>query len=92
MARAICSRYRDVGRTSRQAWAWWRPVLSGKPETDKQRQLEYRFFKRDVLKELSEMGRMLAETEKLKEMLLAEVAAAKTLTEMRSVSARIGGL
>lgn len=46
----ICSRYRDVGRTSRQAWSWWRPVLSGKPETDKQKLLEYRFFKRDVLK------------------------------------------
>jgi hypothetical protein len=46
----ICSRYRDVGRTSRQPWSWWRPVLSGKPETDKQKQLEYRFFKRDVLK------------------------------------------
>ncbi|MDT7838872.1 replication initiation protein [Aquabacterium sp. OR-4] len=46
----ICSRYRDVGRTSRQAWSWWRPVLSGKPETDKQKQLEYRFFKRDVIK------------------------------------------
>lgn len=46
----ICSRYRDVGRTSRQPWAWWRPVLSGKPETDKQKQLEYRFFKRDVVK------------------------------------------
>jgi len=46
----ICSRYRDVGRTSRQPWSWWRPVLSGKPETDKQKLLEYRFFKRDVLK------------------------------------------
>lgn len=46
----ICSRYRDVGRSARQHWTWWRPVLSGKPETDKQRQLEYRFFKRDVLK------------------------------------------
>lgn len=46
----ICSRYRGVGRTSRQAWSWWRPVLSGKPETDKTRALEYRFFKRDVLK------------------------------------------
>jgi hypothetical protein len=46
----ICSRYRDVGRTSRQPWSWWRPVLSGKPETDKQKQLEYRFFKRDVIK------------------------------------------
>lgn len=46
----ICGRYRDIGRTSRQHWSWWRPVLSGKPETDKQKELEYRFFKRDVLK------------------------------------------
>jgi len=46
----ICGRYRDVGRTSRQHWSWWRPVLSGKPETEKQKELEYRFFKRDVLK------------------------------------------
>ena len=46
----ICSRYKDVGRSSRQPWSWWRPVLSGKPETEKQKQLEYRFFKRDVLK------------------------------------------
>jgi len=46
----ICSRYRDVGRSARQHWSWWRPVLSGKPESEKQKQLEYRFFKRDVLK------------------------------------------
>ena len=46
----ICSRYRGVGRTSRQPWSWWRPVLSGKPETEKTKALEYRFFKRDVLK------------------------------------------
>jgi hypothetical protein len=46
----ICSRYKDVGRSSRQSWSWWRPVLSGKPETPTQLKLEYRFFKRDVLK------------------------------------------
>ena len=46
----IASRYRGVGRTSRQHWSWWRPVLSGKPETEKTKALEYRFFKRDVLK------------------------------------------
>jgi hypothetical protein len=46
----ICSRYRDVGQTSRQSWSWWRPVLSGKPETEQTRKQEYRFFKRDVLK------------------------------------------
>lgn len=46
----ICSRYREVGQTARQPWSWWRPVLSGKPETDETRRQEYRFFKRDVLK------------------------------------------
>ena len=46
----ICSRYKDIGRTSRQAWSWWRPVLSGRPETEKTARLEYRIFKRDTLK------------------------------------------
>ena len=46
----ICARYKDIGRTSRQAWGWWRPVLSGRPETDKTARLEYRIFKRDTLK------------------------------------------
>lgn len=46
----ICARYKDIGRTSRQAWAWWRPVLSGRPENEKTARLEYRIFKRDTLK------------------------------------------
>jgi hypothetical protein len=46
----ICMRYRDVGRTSRQPWRWWRPVLSGQPETERTAKLEYRIFKRDTLK------------------------------------------
>lgn len=46
----ICSRYKDIGRTSRQAWSWWRPVLSGRPESEKTARLEYRIFKRDTLK------------------------------------------
>lgn len=46
----ICSRYKDIGRTSRQAWQWWRPVLSGRPENEKTAKLEYRIFKRDTLK------------------------------------------
>jgi hypothetical protein len=46
----ICSRYKDIGRTSRQPWAWWRPVLSGRPESEKTAKLEYRIFKRDTLK------------------------------------------
>jgi len=47
---------------------------------------------RDVLKELSEMGSMLAETEKTKDAMLGEVAAAKTLSQLRRVSVKIGGM
>jgi hypothetical protein len=46
----ICARYRDVGLTARQAWQWWRPVLTGSPDTPDSLKQEYRFFKRDVLK------------------------------------------
>jgi len=46
----ICTRYKEVGRTARQHWRWWRPVLSGQPETEKTAKLEYRIFKRDTLK------------------------------------------
>jgi Initiator Replication protein len=46
----ICARYRDVGLTARQAWSWWRPVLTGSPDTEDSIKQEYRFFKRDVLK------------------------------------------
>ena len=46
----ICMRYRDVGRTARQPWRWWRPVLSGQPESERTAKLEYRIFKRDTLK------------------------------------------
>jgi Initiator Replication protein len=46
----ICARYRDVGLTARQPWAWWRPVLTGSPDSEDSSKQEYRFFKRDVLK------------------------------------------
>ncbi len=46
----ICTRYKDIGRTSRQHWRWWRPVLTGQPETERTARLEYRIFKRDTLK------------------------------------------
>lgn len=46
----ICTRYKDVGRTSRQHWRWWRPVLSGQPDSERTAKLEYRIFKRDTLK------------------------------------------
>ncbi len=46
----ICARYRDIGLTARQPWSWWRPVLTGSPDSDDSVKQEYRFFKRDVLK------------------------------------------
>lgn len=46
----ICNRYRDIGRTARQAWRWWHPVLTGQPVTERMQLLEYRIFKRDTLK------------------------------------------
>ena len=46
----ICTRYKEIGRTSRQHWRWWRPVLSGQPDSDRTAKLEYRIFKRDTLK------------------------------------------
>ncbi|WP_022982698.1 replication initiation protein [Ideonella sp. B508-1] len=46
----ICTRYKDIGRTSRQPWRWWHPVLSGQPPSERTAKLEYRIFKRDTLK------------------------------------------
>ena len=46
----ICTRYKDIGRTSRQAWRWWQPVLSGNPTSERSERQEYRIFKRDTLK------------------------------------------
>lgn len=46
----ICTRYKDIGRTARQPWRWWYPVLSGNPPSEKSERLEYRIFKRDTLK------------------------------------------
>ncbi|MBT9505028.1 MAG: RepB family plasmid replication initiator protein [Burkholderiaceae bacterium] len=46
----ICTRYKNVGRTSRQNWRWWLPVLTGQPNSEKLAKTEYRFFKRDTIK------------------------------------------
>ena len=46
----ICTRYKAIGRTSRQNWRWWQPVVSGQPASEKLSRVEYRFFKRDTLK------------------------------------------
>lgn len=46
----ICTRYKDIGLTARQAWRWWYPVLTGNPESERTAKVEYRIFKRDTLK------------------------------------------
>jgi len=46
----ICTRYKNVGRTARQPWRWWLPVLTGQPKSEKQDKIEFRFFKRDTIK------------------------------------------
>lgn len=46
----ICTRYKEVGRTARQAWRWWQPVLTGNPPSERLARQEYRIFKRDTLK------------------------------------------
>lgn len=46
----ICTRYKNIGRTSRQNWRWWLPVLTGQPKSEKLAKTEYRFFKRDTIK------------------------------------------
>ncbi len=46
----ICTRYKNVGRTSRQSWRWWLPVLTGQPNSERLAKTEYRFFKRDTIK------------------------------------------
>ena len=49
----LCSRYATSprGLTLRAAWLWWRPVLTGSPDSDAEKDFsEYKYFKRDVLK------------------------------------------
>lgn len=46
----ICTRYKEIGRTARQVWRWWYPVLSGNPPSERSAKIEYRIFKRDTLK------------------------------------------
>lgn len=48
----ICCRYADnpSGLTARQPWAWWRPVLTGSPDSATSAYLQYKIFNRDVLK------------------------------------------
>lgn len=48
----ICCRYADnpSGLTARQSWAWWRPVLTGAPDSATSAYQEYKIFNRDVVK------------------------------------------
>jgi hypothetical protein len=45
----ICSRYVNVGRTAREHWTWWRPVLTGTPEGTDGAYNEWKYFKRDCI-------------------------------------------
>lgn len=45
-----CARYKAVGRTGRNPWRWWAPVLLGRPDDERMQRLEYRIFKRDTLR------------------------------------------
>ena len=36
--------------TMRNPWEWWRPVLTGTPDAQSNTYLEYKYFKRDVIK------------------------------------------
>ena len=48
----ICCRYADnpSGLTARQSWSWWRPVLTGVPDSATSAYQEYKIFNRDVVK------------------------------------------
>lgn len=47
----VCSRYVDNPShlTARNNWEWWRPVLTGMPESEASAYQKYKYFKRDVL-------------------------------------------
>ena len=64
----ICARYQGVGRTMRQDWSWWLPVLRG---TDQSKLREWRKFKNEFvapavrnINELSEIEIELVEHKK----------------------------
>jgi hypothetical protein len=47
----ICSRYVDnpAGLTARNHWTWWRPVLTGSPDSQAETYKEWKYFKRDCI-------------------------------------------
>lgn len=48
----ICTRYATspTGLTMREPWRWWRPRLTGQPDSEGECYAEYKYFKRDILK------------------------------------------
>jgi hypothetical protein len=46
----VGTRYKEVGKTARQPFKWWMPVLIGRPFDERMEKMEYRIFKRDVLR------------------------------------------
>ncbi|MBC7500550.1 MAG: replication initiation protein [Herminiimonas sp.] len=61
----ICCRYVDNpgGLTARQSWAWWRPVLTGSPDSAAAAYLEYKIFNRDVLKKATKKVNQVSDLE-----------------------------
>jgi hypothetical protein len=62
----ICARYQDNPShlTSKRAWKWWVPVLTGKPMAEDSK-VEFRFFNRDTVKpaveEINEVSELIVE-------------------------------
>jgi hypothetical protein len=67
----ICARYQDNPShlTSKRAWKWWVPVLTGKPMAEDSK-VEFRFFNRDTVKpaveEINEVSELIVETREIR--------------------------
>ena len=67
----ICARYQDNPShlTSKRAWKWWVPVLTGKPMVADSK-VEFRFFNRDTVKpaveEINEVSELIVETREIR--------------------------
>lgn len=67
----ICARYQDNPShlTSKRAWKWWVPVLTGKPMAEDSK-VEFRFFNRDTVKpaveEINEVSELIVETKEIR--------------------------
>lgn len=67
----ICARYQDNPShlTSKRAWKWWVPVLTGKPMSPDSK-VEFRFFNRDTVKpaveEINEVSELIVEAKEIR--------------------------